>query len=316
VTPEAAVTPVGDPSSTVAQADWRSGGTRPYRRRVRRHLLVLLLAALSALVASTALVAAPVAASQPTVARTAVVVSPDPARDLYVGTGGLVVPSSRWRGDPGARSDTAACLDCQWRVSVLCTKAEAAAGNCRGQSLGCPVGTVPVRIWLLRPGQNWADVARACQGDTPPATVTDLGFTVRDRAEALLPPLRAGVQPATGSLVRIPTIFRSGQPAQGIQGADLSVLGLDVRLTSRVRWHWVYGDGTDVWTSSPGGVWPTATVSHVYLAAGRLVASVEAVWRAEFTVEGLGPFAVPGAPLTQRGSLTVVVRAAHAHLVG
>ncbi len=279
---------------------------------------MLLLAALPVLAASTALVAAPVvaASSVPTVARAAVGVSPDPAHDLYVGTGGLVVPSSQWRGDPGARSATASCLDCRWRVSVLCTKAEAAAGNCRGQSLGCPVGTVPVRIWLLRPGQSWADVGRACQGDTPPATVTDVGSTVRDRAEALLPPVRVGVQPAEGSLVRIPTLFRSGQPAQGIQGADLSVLGLDVRLTSRVRWHWDYGDGTGAWTSSPGGVWPTMSVSHVYVGTGRLVATVESVWRAEFTVEGLGPFPVPGAPLTQRGSVTVVVRAAHAHLVG
>jgi hypothetical protein len=243
-------------------------------------------------------------------------VTPDPAHDLYVGTGGLVVPSSRWRGDPGSRRDTASCLDCQWRVSLLCTKAEAAAGNCRGLALGCPVGTVPVRIWLLRPGQTWADVGRACQGRTPPATVTDVGSTVRDRAVALLPPLRAGVQPARGSLVRIPTLFRSGQPAQGIQRANLSVLGLDVRLTSRVRWHWDYGDGADTWTASPGGVWPTATVSHVYLTAGRLVASVESVWRAEFTVEGLGPFAVPGAPLVQRATLGVLVRAAHAHLVG
>jgi hypothetical protein len=285
---------------------------------VRRSFTAQLLAALTVLVVPAAVVVTPAAASTtvPTVASTAVVVSPDPQRDLYVGTGGLVVPGSRWRGDPGARSDTASCLDCQWRVSVLCTKTEAAAGACRGLSLGCPVGTVPVRIWLLRPGQSWADVGRACQGDTPPATVTDVGSTVRDRAEALLPPLRAGVQPAGGTLVRIPTLFRSGQPAQGIAGVDLSVLGLDVRLTSRVRWHWDYGDGTDVWTSSPGGVWPTTSVSHRYLMAGRRSVTVQSVWRGEFTVEGLGPFPVPGAPLTQSVTLTVLVRAAHARLVG
>jgi len=184
------------------------------------------------------------------------------------------------------------------------------------QTLGCPVDTVPVRIWLLRPGATWEDVGRACQGDSPPVTVTDVGSSVRDRAEALLPPLRAGVQPASGSLVRMPTLFRTGQPAQGIDGADLSVLGLDVRLTARVRWHWDYGDGADEWTSSPGGTWPTTTVNHVYRAAGRPTATVESVWRAEFTVEGIGPFPVPGPLLTQQDSVLVVVRAAHAHLVG
>ena len=274
--------------------------------------------------ASSTVAAAPArAASAPSVSisptvvsPTAVVVSPDPAHDLYVGTGGLVVPGSRWRGSESARSDTASCLDCQWRVSVLCTKAEAAAGQCRGISIGCPVGTVPVRIWLLRPGQAWEVVGRACQGDTPPVTLTDVGSRVRDRAEAALPPLRAAVQPAGGALVRLPALFRTGQPARGITGANLSVLGLDVRLTSRVRWHWAYGDGAAEWTSQPGGAWPVTTVSHTYTRAGTLRASVQALWRGEFTVEGLGPFAVPGAPLAQDAVVTVVVRPAHAHLVG
>jgi hypothetical protein len=110
--------------------------------------------------------------------------------------------------------------------------------------------------------------------------------------------------------VRIPTLLLTGQPTQGIQGADLSVLGLDVRLTTRVRWHWDYGDGTDVWASSPGRVWPSTLVSRVHLTAGRRCASAESVRRAEFTMEGFGPFAVPGAPLTQNAALIMVVRAA------
>jgi len=280
--------------------------------------VTLLLCALVG-VGSAALVAAParaVATVAPRAVAAAVVVSPDPAHDLYVGTGGLVVPGSRWRGSDSGRSDAASCIDCQWRVSVLCTKAESAAGQCRGIDIGCPVGTVPVRIWLLRPGQAWEVVGRACQGDTPPVTLTDLGSRVRDRAEAALPPLRAAVQPAGGALVRLPALFRTGQPARGITGADLSVLGLDVRLTSRVRWHWAYGDGTEEWTSQPGGAWPVTTVSHAYTRAGTVHASVQAVWRAEFTVEGLGPFAVPGAPLAQDAVVTVLVRPAHAHLVG
>jgi hypothetical protein len=50
--------------------------------------------------------------------------------------------------------------------------------------------------------------------------------------------------------------------------------------------------------------------------AGRRSVTVQSVWRGEFTVEGLGPFPVPGAPLTQSATLTVLVRAAHARLVG
>ena len=244
-----------------------------------------------------------------------VVVSPDPQHDLYVGTGGLVVPEREWRSG-GGRQETAACTDCQWRVSRLCTKDEAAAGGCPRIRTGCPVGTIPVRIWLLRPGQDWAVVGEACQGDRPPVTVVDVGSAVRDRAEAALPPLRAAVQPAAGTLVGVPAVFSTGQPAAGIRGADLSVLGLAVSLDARARWLWSYGDGAQRWSTVPGGRWPDLSVSHTYRRAAAVTVSVDAVWRGEFTVEGLGPFVVPGAPLEQSAALALTVREARAHLVG
>jgi len=256
------------------------------------------------------------AAVRPTsLAPTAVVVSPDPARDLYTGTGGLVVPAHAWRGDPAARGGVAGCTDCSWRISVLCTKAEAAVGQCWIIHLGCPVDTTAVRIWLQHGSGPWEVVGEACQGATPPHTIGDVGASVRDRAEAALPPLRAAVQPADGVLVGIPAVFATGQPAAGIRGADLSVLDLAVTLDARVRWHWVYGDGASVWTSLPGGSWPDTSVSHVYRRSGRVSAAVRAVWRASYVVEGLGPFVVPGPLLTQEQGLPVLVRTAHAHLV-
>ena len=242
-------------------------------------------------------------------------VSPDPQHDLYVGTGGLVVPERDWRSG-GGRREAAECADCTWRVSRLCTKDEAAAGGCPRIRTGCPVGTIPVRIWLLRPGQDWAVVGEACQGDRPPVTVVDLGSAVRDRAEAALPPLRASAQPAGGTLVGIPAVFASGQPAAGIRGADLSVLGLTVSLDARARWLWSYGDGTSAWSAVPGGRWPDLSVSHSYRRSGAVTVGVTAVWRGQFTVEGLGPFVVPGAPLEQAQTLALDVREARARLVG
>ncbi len=255
-------------------------------------------------------------ASSTTIVAPTVVISPDPQRDLYVGTGGLVVPASNWRGPDAGRSEAAACTDCEWRVTVLCTKTEAAAGQCRTVHVGCPVGTTPVRIWLRHPGQDWAVVGETCQGPTPPSTLADVGRAIRDRAEAALPPLLAGAEPADGGLVGVPVLFRTGQPATGIRGADLSVLGLAVRLDARVRWHWTYGDGSQTWTSTPGGRWPDLSVSHTYRTAVHTTATVVSVWRGQYVVEGLGPFAVPAPLLTQQQQVAVVVRAAHAHLVG
>jgi len=303
----------------------------PSRIRSRATLVVLSVLAVSALLAtsvapvlasSTTSATSSIAAALSTVATvrdaavpTAVVVSPDPAHDLYTGTGGLVIPAKHWNGAPGDRSRVAACSDCQWRVSTLCTKTDLSAGRCTQLHVGCPVGTTPVRIWLSHGDGVWEVVGESCQGARPPQTVDQVGARVRDVAAAALPPMRAAVQPGDGVLVGLPALFRTGQPATGITGADLSVIGLDVTLDSRVRWHWVYGDGSSAWTTKPGGAWPDASVSHVYRRVATAHASVEAVWRADYVVEGLGPFAVPGPLLTQTQDLTVTVRAARAHLV-
>lgn len=240
----------------------------------------------------------------------------DDGADLYVGTGGLLIPARGWNGPASGRAEAAGCIGCDWKITRLCTKDQLAAGTCRAINVGCPIGTIPVRIWLRRPGGDWGVVGQSCQGPTPPRTVTDVGARVRDVAVSALPPLSAAVQPADGALVGVPALFRTGQPASGIRGADLSVLGLDVVLDARVRWQWSYGDGSTALAARPGGRWPDTSVSHTYRRAGTRTAVVTSVWRGQYTVEGLGPFAVPGPPLTQQDQVTVLVREARAVLVG
>ena len=128
--------------------------------------------------------------------------------------------------------------------------------------------------------------------------------------------VHVAVQPPDGVLVTVPAAFRSGQPASGLTGAGLSVLGLAVTLDARARWLWSYGDGVTSWSSVPGGRYPNLSVSHAYRRSGSLRVTVSSVWRGSYTVEGIGPFAIPGDPLVQTASITVVVRSAHAHLVG
>jgi hypothetical protein len=277
-----------------------------------------LVPALVAVLATTVLGASPApaayAGSAPTRVGAATDVTGDDSEDLYRGTGGLVVPESSWRSDGGSRRAVAECIDCEWRITRLCTKEEQAAGGCRRIDIGCPVGTVPVRVWLRRAGGDWIVVGRMCQGDEPPRTVTDVGSEVRAEAEKLLPPLRVRVQPAGAALVSVPVVGRTGQPAQGIRGADLSVLGVAVVLDARARWRWDWADGDPRWYADPGGRWPDTSVSHTYRTPGTRTIEVVSVWRGEFVVEGLGPFAVPGPPLTQQGGATVDVREARAVL--
>lgn len=286
---------------------------RSYRRAVRRPTAPALVLA----VLASVLVVAPGAATAPAGAggraRT-VDVAPDPLAEQWVGTGGVVVPSSEWRGTDEDRQAAAACLGCTWSVTVLCTKGAYVDGDCTSDVLGCPEDATPVRIWLEQQDEPARVVGRACL-TRKPTTVTDVGATVRDEARVSPPPLLPAVQPASGTLVRLPVVLRTGQAVDAVRGSDLSVLGLDVRLTASPRWHWVFGDGTDTWTTSPGGTWPDTSVSHAYRSAGVRTVTVTAVWDATFTVDGLGPFPVPGPAVTQDGSVSVDVRPARARLV-
>ncbi len=240
----------------------------------------------------------------------------DDQNDLYSGTGSLVIPSRGWQGDSGGRQRAASCVDCSWKITRYCPKADFAAGKCRLIRLGCPTGTMRVRVWLQRPGESWTFVGVTCQGASRPHTVAEVGEVVRGRAVALLPALRAAVQPANGALLGIPAVFRTGQPAAGIRGANLSVLDLAVRLDSRVRWRWSYGDDSAEWSAAPGGPWPDTSVSHRYTRAGMVIAQVRAVWRGRYMVDGLGPFVVPGPALTQDAAIPILVQPARSHLVG
>ena len=296
-----------------------------YRRRVPRTRIAALLLAAAAFATTVTVVmpghAVPASTGSSVAVGAALTdsgtdVTGDDANDLYRGSGGLVVPQNSWRSDGGSRQEVAGCLDCEWRITRLCTKGEQASGGCLHIDIGCPVGTIPVRVWLRHADGDWIVVGRMCQGDEPPRTVTDVGTDVRAEAEKILPALRVRVQPAGAALVRLPVVGRTGQPARGIRGADLSVLGLQVSLDARVRWRWDWDDGDPQWYADPGGRWPDAAVSHTYRTAGARTIEVIAVWRGQFTVEGLGPFTVPGAPLTQTEAVVVEVREARAVLTG
>ena len=240
----------------------------------------------------------------------------DNDNDLYVGTGGVIYPSSQWRSDSAGRRAAAGCEGCGWRITVSCTRAQIHAGGCPASRVGCRLGTLRVAVWVQHPGGPWLLVGFACQGPRAPRTVADIGSAVHDREVALLPPLRLGVEPPDGALVGLPAFFRSGQRASGLNRVRLPVLNLNVVLTAQPRWHWLFGDVGEIWTAKPGGRWPDISVSHAYRRTGRVRVWVQSIWRAEFTAEGLGPFPVPGPPLTQDSALLLVVRPAHGVLVG
>lgn len=287
----------------------------PYRARARRSLPRLGAALTAVVLTALAVVAAPAGAAGLGVRPPAVDVVGDDQADRYVGTGAILIPALGWQGAGDGRGLAAACQDCRWRITEVCSKSEFAAGGCRDISLGCPIGTDRVRVWLARPGEDWSLLGTTCLGDSPPAVRDDVAAVVRDRVVRLLPRLAAACDPPGGTLTWLPAVFRTAQPAGGLRHVAMDVAGLGVVLDARARWHWSFGDGTETWTSRPGGRWPDDSVAHTYRRSGSYLVRVDAVWRASYVVEGLGPFPVPGT-LTQSGTLDLPVRQARALLVG
>ena len=81
-------------------------------------------------------------------------------------------------------------------------------------------------------------------------------------------------------------------------------------------WHWDFGDGSAGDFTDPGGPYPDRAVTHSYGWAQTFRVTVTATWSAQFWVDGVGPFAVAGPPITQTAPLALPVQQARAVLVG
>ncbi len=240
----------------------------------------------------------------------------DDGRDVYRGSGGVLIPARHWRGDSSGRRQAAECIDCSWRMTTACTSLQFDTGSCPASHVGCPRGLIRVRVWLKHGSGPWVLVGYACVGGAPPVTRSVVERSVHDASVAALPRLKPSYQPSSGALSGLPVVFSSGQSSDGLRQADLSVLGLEVRLDAQPRWTWSWGDGTSMSTSDPGGRYPRMAVSHTYLRTGHVRVVAAARWFAQYWVEGLGPYLVPGADLSQAAAVIVDVVPAHSVLTG
>jgi hypothetical protein len=123
------------------------------------------------------------------------------------------------------------------------------------------------------------------------------------------------MQPKGGTLIGLPAVFASGQPAR-LGERTFTLVGFEIVLDGRASWTWDFGDGDGLTTTEPGGSWPDVTISHPYPQSGAYPVSVTSTWDAWFTVDGLGPWPVGGEPVTQTSDpLLVPVVEARAELV-
>jgi hypothetical protein len=144
------------------------------------------------------------------------------------------------------------------------------------------------QLWGQLPNGSWRTISTQCFGGRPPQ-VQPPQVTAGDVLSALrrvgLPELETHIQPRDKTLVNFDTIFYTDPQPVDVQ---LTILGqaVDVAATP-ASYHWVFGDGSEATTATPGDPYPAKTVTHRYSDAQVTVsAHVEVTYSARFSVNG------------------------------
>ena len=117
-----------------------------------------------------------------------------------------------------------------------------------------------------------------------------------------LPPSKLIVQPPNGrTLVNFDTNFYTEQP-----GFDRTVTLLGRRVDLRIwpsQFRWVFGDGSELPSTSAGAPYPDLLITHNYLQRGEVSPRVDTTYSARFRVDGGawrdvdGTVTIPGEPV-------------------
>lgn len=228
-------------------------------------------------------------------------------RGGWSGKGRVFLPG----GVHGGPSEASPCPECVWLFAPVCELE--GEQNCH-DTLGCQPGRYYAIIIMILPNGDREWVTSGCMNDDP-VTEEEVGRFVRDKVQQSVPLARPRFQPGGQSITNLPTNFRAGQRGRLARSDGLG--GLTVSFEAQARWRWDFGDGTaPLVTTSPGGHWPTMTVTHTYHRPGRYKAGLRSIWTAQYYVDGNGPFDVAGGPLVRDAAFTVPVKEARSVLVG
>ena len=232
----------------------------------------------------------------------------DDDRDVFVGTGSLILPEGMSR--PG-REAAADCPGCQWKATKTCDPVSPTA--CRGQARLCPNDHFWLKISMMQPGGSWQVLGSECFGPGGPTSREEFEISVSQRMEQALPSLLPSHRPPSGVLPRIPVIFDSGHPGHTMTWT-WSILGMPVTVWAAPSWAWQFDRGGPiVAVDTPGGSSTRDGVSHAYRTRGSHEVTVRATWRARYSLGSLGPLPVDEA-INQVEQFTVQVGEARALL--
>ena len=231
------------------------------------------------------------------------VVNNDDQIDAYVGTGGLLLPSS-FSGSTTNRQALARCLNCVWRFTIYC--AQDTQEMCAHAVTMCPIGQIRYRIRFAKADAIPKTIGSVCWGSSKPITREKIGLEVLQRVLRYVPELRLGMNPTKRTITMVPIIVWCGQ-APDVKLPQFQISGLEVTVTASANWLWNWGDGTSTWTRLPGKQYPSTQLTHQFNRAGVFTVSVRSHWSGNYHVKGIGNFTTIGPPITQFAAEKIVV---------
>ena len=231
------------------------------------------------------------------------IVTNDDEIDAFIGTGGLLLPST-FSGSKSVRRAVASCLNCVWRYSIYC--AQDSQVMCAHAVKTCAIGKIRYRVRFGNAGATPKTIGSVCWGDSIPSTREKLGINVSEKITRFLPDIAIGMSPFPRTLTRVPIVVWCGQKAK-IVLPDFEIQGVKVTVIASGTWLWNWGDGTFLWTRLPGEKYPNSELTHQFIRAGNYNVSVKSHWSGQFIVHGIGKFTTHGEPITQFTSRKISV---------
>jgi hypothetical protein len=217
------------------------------------------------------------------------------------------------------------CHSCRWAVYPACAlNSPDNPGNvlCTGATASCPPGQIRFAVMFMAAGAtSWTGQPSICSDPTaapPPiaaAAPIDIAGAVRDYLRTMpLPVPQPSFQPASGTLVNLPTIFDAGTVPTAPAGFDLA--GRHITVTaSPQRWSWTFEPGATQTVTKPGGRYPNTDVTYTYASTGTRSVMVTAAWGATYRVDGGAAQVVDATVSRTSAPLSVPVLQARSELV-
>ena len=231
--------------------------------------------------------------------------------------GGTTTTSTTTTSGPGnALPGEPTCPQCQYVFTPSCQGGPDESAACGNATTSCSQpDEILMRVYRRQPpNPDWELIGTVCRGPSNDRGGPSIGELVRREVQDLFDKPRPSYQPVRGAIVNLPTLFASGQPAR-YEGEPHDLAGFTVQVFATATWEWTFEPGVTRTFDQPGGPYPNYSVAHTYEDTGTYEVELVTNWSAEYTVNGEGPFPVPGGPITQTAELTVDVREARAVLV-